>query len=848
MIGLSLDLIRRWRSWSLTLTSDLMLLRSTEITDLDSDSETTSKLLAIKSMLPHPVPWGPEGLSSIRESSSSGEAGGEGRLFPNTGAEVSSAGPLQRIVSLPKLHPGFPVGAVVYLHGHKNLKYVTTQYREIIAITVKSGWAFVSPTDGCPDQLLNVVSWVRSQVWSNQKIIGLGLKFFELLNYLKTTGQSPKLGPDYLLYFDDTIERGWHSTNQASDLNRCFVSVHDEILRTVEPQWGREHPFMEWLRSLDPRSHTITDRTSEPPPRVGGDIHEPSHPLSPIYTISGWMNSHVIEAVDLIGISMMTIIGPWKTISTKTLNAALRDWIAFTDQSASSSSRSSSRGGIYVIPTPSGRWHEGYYNLVAPIKLQRQTLGYASQGRATYRWKRIELPWGLVNGCVEMSLSSNLAQLRQEMQDSRSGWEGLIQLEGRVGVWGSPRLRMRVGSPSSSPLQLSRTPPSRAMEPPSMAPLETLKDPQLAAASRFMDRPTLASNPQLLPNAWKRSVNSINTGDRGTDQAILTPESNLKLPMPLDLQPTTSAPSTLQAETYCLCAQLYTSKGELVSYGYCNPKYPGLIDLQLRPLFLPPIIGATESSDHTSRTTHSNPGLRAQAGVSDPHLHRLHLFLTQSWLPTVGPGNNPIVMSLRDLILELPLVVKEDCKRSNILAPEVDLQILPSQHSSWTQEQRRFFDIKTYESRTPEAGNRGTLHASFGPNGDCELRILDRRNSDWLRSEVKISQGSLSIALVSSKSEDSSSKSPDADTPHGGSPSALKTETAPLPVLIDGSLSSRGPPRDTRSQDLPPFELPISNDSVRSTWGSPHLKRETVPGGPMIQGFTSSIASTDSLV
>ena len=777
-------------------------------------------------MLPSTVSRGSKELSPIREGSSSREAGGEEWVLKISGSNVGFRGPLQRIVSLPRLNPGSQVGAIVYLHGHKNLKYVTAQYREIIATTVKSGWAFVSPTDGCPDQLLDVVLWVRSQGWSNKNIVGLGLKFFELLNYLKVTGQSPKLGANYLFYFDDTIERGWHSTNHAEvpDLNRCLAAVHEEIVRTVEPQWGREHPFMEWLRSLNPKSHKMCHSTFEPRVRAGGDIREPDNPVSPIYTISGWMNSHVVDAMDLVDLSMMTVIGPWKNISTKTLNAALRDWMSFTDKPASISSRSSSRGGIYVIPTPSSRWHEGYYNLVAPIKLQRQTLGYASRGRATYRWKKIDLPWGLVNGCVEMSLSSNLSKLRQEMQDSRSGWEGVIQLEGRVGVWGSPRLRMRVGSPSSSPQQMSRTPPSRAMEPPSMA--ESLEDRDVATSSS-----------QLLPEAWKRPVNSINTGNPS-----LIPGSTLKLPMPPDLQPTTSAPSTLQAETYCLCAQLYTSKGELVSYGYCNPKYPGLIDLQLRPFFLPPIIGATESSDHTSRTVQSNPGLRPQAGVSDPHLHGLHLFLTQSWLPTVGPGNNQTVIFLRDLILELPLVVKEDCKRSNILVPDADLETRPSQHSSWTEEQRRVFEIKTYESRTPEGGNTGNLHASFGPNGDCHIQIIDRQNSDWLRSDVKISQGGLSIALSSSKSEESGPESPNADTPHGGSASSLKTVTIPSPVSIPDLVVSPG---------LPPFEAPITNDSIRST--SPHTgsldsKSEAVPGVSMTKESTTSIASTDSLL
>ena len=823
-------------------------------------------------MQPHSGLGGPDELSPIKESLSShaaalsdykvegkGDAkdtGGEGLVPKNleplqriVSLPRLNSGPLQRIVSLPRLNPGAQIGAVVYLHGYKNLKYVTSQYREIISTTVKSGWAFVSPSDGCPDQLLDVVLWVRSQGWSNQNVIGLGLRGFELFNYLKVTGQDPKLGPNYLFYFDETTERGWHSTNQAEviDLNLCLASLHDEIIRTVEPHWGREHPFMEWLRSLNPQSHKICHPTPQHLLGVGAAIREVDGPLTPTYTISGWMNSHVVDAVDLIDLSVMTVIGPWKNISTKTLNAALRDWLAFTGSSTSSSGGSGSRGGIYVIPTPSSRWREGYYNLVAPIKLQRQTLGYSSQGRATYRWKKIDLPWGLVNGCVEMSLSSNLSQLRQEMQDSRSGWEGVIQLEGRVGVWGSPRLRMRVGSPSSTPRQISLTPPSRAMPPPSIAPSRSVGDqssrssnvsfpaPHLGLAEMPGTGGTVPSTPsrlsgaarevqpQFWPGALYNSVDSTNRGRWSSGQS-----TDLKLPAPLDLQPAISAPSTLQVETYCLCAQLYTSKGELVSYGYCNPKYPGLIDLQLRPFFLPPIMGATENSDHTSRTAHSNPRLRAQTGVNDPHLHGLHLFLTQSWLPTVGPGNNSTVMLLRDAILELPLVVKEDCKISNILVPEADLHILPSQHSNRIEEQSRVFDIKTYESRTAEGGNTGTLQASFGLNGDCQIQIFDRVNADWLRSDVKIAQEGVSIALVSSKSDPAVTLASGIDD-HSG----FNTATIPLPASIEDSPSS---------QQLPSIERSITNDSVISSPAAPGV---TIP---LAKGLSSSVASTDSLL
>lgn len=770
-------------------------------------------------MQPHSVLGGPDELPAIKDKV---EGPGDAKDTRGERLFLKNSGPLQRIVSLPRLNPGAQIGAVVYLHGHRNLKYVTSQYREIISTTVKSGWAFVSPSDGCPDQLLDVVLWVRSQAWSNQNIICLGLRGFELLNYFKVTGQDPKLGSNYLFYFDETTERGWHSTNRAEviDLNRCLVSVHDEIIRTVEPHWGREHPFMEWLRSLNPKSHKICHPTSQHLLGVGGDTHEVDGPLRPTYTISGWMNSHVVDAVDLIDLSVMTVIGPWRNISTKTLNAALRDWLAFT---GSSSTGSGSRGGIYVIPTPSSRWSEGYYNLVAPIKLQRQTFGYPSQGRATYRWKKIDLPWGLVNGCVEMSLSSNLSQLRQEMQDSRSGWEGVIQLEGRVGVWGSPRLRMRVGSPSSTPRQISSTPPSRGMQSPSRsvgdqsAPAQPT--PGTGGTAQEAHSPT--ARPHFLPGAMQNSVDSINRGSWSSGQS-----TDLKLPAPLDLQPAISAPSTLQAETYCLCAQLYTSKGELVSYGYCNPKYPGLIDLQLRPFFLPPIIGATENSDHTSRTVHSNPGLRARTAVSDPHLHGLHLFLTQSWLPTVSPGNNSTVMLLRDAILELPLVVKEECKISNILVPEADLHILPSQHSNRIEQQSRFFDIKTYESRTAEGGNTGTLQASFGINGDCQIQIFDRLNADWLRSDVKISQEGFSIALVSSKSDPAVTLASGIDD-HSG----FNTETRPSSASIEDSPSS---------QQLPSIERLITNDSVISSQAALTI--------PLAKGLSSSVASTDSLL
>jgi hypothetical protein len=817
-------------------------------------------------MQPHSVLEGPDELPAIKESLSShaapfthykvegpGDAKdtrGEGLFLKNSGpllpvgASPEGTSPLQRIVSLPRLNPGTQIGAVVYLHGHRNLKYVTSQYGEIISTTVRSGWAFVSPSDGCPDQLLDVLLWVRSQIWSNQNVICLGLRGFELLHYLKVTGQDPRLGPNYLFYFDETTERGWHSTNRSEviDLNVCLVSVHDEIIRTLEPQWGREHPFMEWLRSLNPKSHQICHPTSQHLLGVGavsidttlcrGDTHEVDGPLTPTYTISGWMNSHVVDAVDLIDLSVMTVIGPWRNISTKTLNAALRDWLAFT---GSSSGGSGSRGGIYVIPTPSTRWREGYYNLVAPIKLQRQTLGYSSQGRATYRWKKIDLPWGLVNGCVEMSLSSNLSTLRQEMQDSRSGWEGVIQLEGRVGVWGSPRLRMRVGSPSSTPRQISLTPPSRAMQSPSPSVGDQSSPtlPTLGTGGTAQEVHSPTARPHFLPGAMQ---DSINRGNWSSGQS-----TDLKLPMPLDLQPAISAPSTLQAETYCLCAQLYTSKGELVSYGYCNPKYPGLIDLQLRPFFLPPIIGATENSDHTSRTVHSNPTLRARTPVSDPHLHGLHLFLTQSWLPTVAPGNNSTVMLLRDAILELPLVVKEDCKISNILVPEADLHILPSQHSNRIEEQSRFFDIKTYESRTAEGGNTGTLQASFGINGDCQIQIFDRLNADWLRSDVKISQQGFSIALVSSKSDPAT---PAVTLASGiDDHSGFNTETHSSSASIEDSPSS---------QQLPSIERLITNDSVipsQTALTVPLLRVGASPFGtsPLAKGLSFSVASTDSL-
>lgn len=695
---------------------------------------------------------------------------------------------LERIVSLPTSNPGLKFGTIVYLHGHKNLRYVTSHYKEIISTTIKSGWGFVSPVAGELAQLLDVISWVRDQTWSNRIVIGLGLKFFELLDHLKATGRDPMLGPDYLFYFNDTPEQWWHSANQSEvvDLNRLLAQVQKSIIIDTEPRWGSGDLLMNWLRSLNPDFLEVR--------------HSYPEYATPIYTISGWMNSRVFDAIYMLDTSVMTVIGPWRNISTKTLKTALRDWIAFTQRPTSSSKRSGSRGGIYVIPTPSSRWYEGYYSLVPPIRLQSHAIKYSvseppdslldlvqhqqdkSIGRATYKWRKISLPWGLVNGCVEMSVNSNLPQLRREMQDSRSGWEGVIQLEGRVGIWGSPRLRMRVGSPSSSPRQFSRTPPTRPIQPP---PTTRPQVPFSVSPTPMTTRP--APPPGVGPNSM--------------------------LPHSRDLESAVSAPPTLKPENYCLCAQLYTSRGELVSYGYCYPKYPGRIDLSLRPFFLPPIIGATESGDHTSRTADSNPLLQALEIVSDPHLHSLHLFLTQSWLPTVGPGNNQTIMLLRDVILELPLIVKEDCKRSNILVPDEDIQIRHSQYAVKLENQALNYEIKTHESTSTEGTKSGTLQASFDPSGDGQIILEDHWNSDWLKRKIQILHGKvISIGLASSRFvgtqlpsvSEAPGSNPDLD-PEGPSPLSPVTSELPSidPSIVPNSVSLQLSPRATESKSMP---------------------------------------------
>jgi hypothetical protein len=803
------------------------------------------------------------------------------RLDCRSSCRVEAGTSLHRILSLPKPPLESKIGTIVLLHPHQDLKYVSSQHAEIITVAVKSGWGFVSPICGSMVQFLDVLSWVRAQLWSNKIIIGLGIKFFEVLKYLKESNQDLRLGPDYLFHYDPTSERWWHSTNQphVTDLNHYISLIHDEILRSKDLGWAPDHPFMERLKVLNPKSHKICDLSSS---GMFGP-NQNSNPETPIYTISGWMNSRVTDAVNLTGLSIMTIIGPWRDIPIVTLKAALRNWTDFIQKKSLNLDKSTSGaptprwsfvkegpsvGGIYVIPTPSSRWTEGYYSLPLPVKLHRTGLGFSGldssellfevvqsqrdqhRGKATYRWKKIDLPCGLVNGCVEMSLVDDLNRIRQGMQDSSSGWEGVIQLEGRVGIWGMPRLRIRMGSPSTDHRQISRTPPlgptdspltvnfrslsQNVNAPPSTETMDAVTGTghsittqvtgtghsittQVAGSGGLAttdvpctgvhDSTQMGGLPLNIPlsevspldtgvlNPIKSRVNSHKTVGISAFENYTKSGSTLRLPESSSLQSTTSAPSNLSAETsshcedkflgtgapetYSLCAQLYTSLGELVSYGYCNPQYPGVIDLDLRPVFLPPIIGANEKTTYQDRTTQSNPGLRTRSFVTDPHLHTLHLFLSQSWLPTLGPGSNRSVMCLRDVLLELPLIVKDDCKRSNIILSDDNIAIPLSQHTHQVENQPWTFDInpsynigndlgtsrseakvsidKSNESSretdtAPPDTLRGFLKASFDRNGDCHVQLQDTWNQDWLKSDLTVSQERINITLQSSHS------------------------------------------------------------------------------------------------
>jgi hypothetical protein len=645
---------------------------------------------------------------------------------------------LPHMISLPPISDGTKVGAVVLLHPHKSAKYISTYYYEIISSSVKEGWAFVSAFCDQPDKLVSLFTRVRSQPWSNKVIIAIGTPSFNILRFLQRENRSKNLGPDYIFLFHNVQERWWHTTEDLNlpNLTQSLKLLHTQMENVVEHELGSTHEFLEWLRCLNPAYHQISIR----------DLRC----LPPLYVMSGWMNSRVDSVIDLMDKSVMTIIGPWKKLTGKSLNAALRDWLKFTmkgNSAPKSQSRFGSPGGIYVVPTPSTRWHEGYYGLDPPVNLKETTVNHPpttqritniihqieadkrqSPGRATYRWKKIDLPWGLVNGCVELGLQTDLAAIRENMQNCKSGWEGIIQLEGRVGVWGRPRLRMRIGTPSSTTRTLairkmvdqgSSTPP-QSSRPLSRTPSLTSR--RLSIIAPLHISSPVSQSPSLETLALR----------------VLGPEPLHPIPK-LDQSTNNTAPTTLiSTDIVCLCAQLYTNKGELLSYGFAKIDH-NIVEIDMKPFFLSPISGLTRETTHESRTTNSNPKLQAQKTVIDPDLHGLHLFLSQSWLPSVYPGINQNILHLREMVLELPLVVKDQCKVSNILLPEEDLKVMPSRPSVVYTNDRLNIDVTTYESQLSgsKINKLGTINASFGNHGDFTIKITDQRNECTLVSTIQ---------------------------------------------------------------------------------------------------------------
>ena len=649
---------------------------------------------------------------------------------------------LPHMISLPSVPDGTKFGTVVLLHPHKSAKYISTCYYEIISSSIKEGWAFVAAFCDQPDKLVSLFTRIRSQEWSNKIIIAIGTPSFNILRFLQTENRSKSLGPDYIFLFHNVQERWWHTTEDLNlpNLSQSLKLLHTEMEKMVENELGSTHEFLEWLRCLNPAYHQISIR----------DLRY----LPSLYVMSGWMNSRVDSVIDLIDKSVMTIIGPWKKLTGKSLNAALRDWLKFTkkgDGVPKSQSRFGSPGGIYVVPTPCTRWYEGYYGLDPPVNLKETTVNQPattqrimniihqietdkrqSPGRATYRWKKIDLPWGLVNGCVEVGLQTDLAAIRKNMQDCKSGWEGIIQLEGRVGVWGRPRLRMRIGTPSSntrtlaihkmidqgsstppqSSRPLSRTPPPTSRRLSILAPLHVSSPMSQSPSLETLALKVLGPEPLHPMPKLDRSINS-----------------NLN-----NFVPTTST----STDSVCLCAQLYTNKGELLSYGFANIDHH-IVEIDMKPFFLPPISGLTRETTQESRTTNANPKLQAQKTVIDPDLHGLHLFLSQSWLPTVYQSMTQNVLHLREMVLELPLVVKDQCKVSNILLPEEDLKVMPSRPSVLYTKDKLNIDVITYESHPPESKipRLGTLNASFGNRGDFAIKITDQYYESRLVSTIQ---------------------------------------------------------------------------------------------------------------
>ena len=702
---------------------------------------------------------------------------------------------LPHMISLPSVPDGTKIGTVVLLHPHKSAKYISTYYYEIISSSIKEGWAFVAAFCDQPDKLVSLFTRIRSQEWSNKIIIAIGTPSFNILRFLQTENLSKSLGPDYIFLFHNVPERWWHTTEDLNlpNLTQSLKVLHTQMERVVEDELGSTHEFLEWLRCLNPAYHQISVQ----------DLRY----LPPLYVMSGWMNSRVDSVIDLIDKSVMTIIGPWKMLTGKSLNAALRDWLKFTMKGNSlpkSQSRFGSPGGIYVVPTPCTRWYEGYYGLDPPVNLKETTVNQPpttqhimniihqieadkrqSPGRATYRWKKIDLPWGLVNGCVEVGLQADLAAIRENMQSYKSGWEGIIQLEGRVGVWGRPRLRMRIGTPSSNTRTLgvrkmidqgSSTPP-QSSRPVSRTPPPTSRRLSIIA-------PLHISSPSLETLAVR----------------VLGPE-------PLDVIPKLDQPTNntvlttpISTDIVCLCAQLYTNKGELLSYGFANI-YHNIVEIDMKPFFLPPVSGLTRETTHESRTSNSNQKLRAQKTLIDPDLHGLHLFLSQSWLPSVYPGVSQNILHLREMVLELPLVVKDQCKVSNILLPEEDLKVMPSQPSILYTNDKLNIDVITYESQPPwsKSNKLGTIKASFGNHGDFTIKITDQRNECTLVTTVQREAGqnvnefkqstdslvSTSLQYISTpQSTTSSTATPLSTTSSTTTPSS---GSALSPLTLDGS-------------------------------------------------------------
>jgi hypothetical protein len=227
-------------------------------------------------------------------------------------------GTLPHIISVPLVTPKSKIGAVVLFHPHRNGKYITTYYHEIISSSVKEGWAFVSPFCEEPDKLLSMFSLIRAQEWSNKVIVAIGTKCFEVLRYIEQNNISKNLGPDYIFMIHNVPERWWHASENLTtpNLTQSLRSLHTQIEKKVETELGANHEFLEWLRCLNPTYHHISTQELQY--------------LPPLYTMTGWMNSRVDSVIDLIDKSVMTIIGPWKNITGKSLTAALRDWLKFT--------------------------------------------------------------------------------------------------------------------------------------------------------------------------------------------------------------------------------------------------------------------------------------------------------------------------------------------------------------------------------------------------------------------------------------------------------------------------------------------------------------------------------------